>query len=350
MTSNTSPPAAPTLAQMPISAGLAEGVAIRWRVERLALRVGEGAILNPEFQELKSSLNRLLEEVIEKGYSNLYCRAGRFESQSKAMQQFGYAGTQLHVLAGRLKRLEKIRDGGASQAALLAILREWVPVAWAVEWLKGRVVKRVPGPTAAQKQEAALVPLTPQSALVKQVISDAIEGMRPGLVSLFKEQGRRLFASAVERFGAALAKPARNAPSLEQDFHFYWTEELRHFVTIDSDRFNPKPAVLSESKLDSEAHRFVDEMFRRVAIKMMAKAGMLESPSVARLQRTEFTLAGKLHGAEVLIDQKFMLNRSVYGKRFSQYPARILVDAKVMSEADYKRWMLEGGVHPPERR
>lgn len=75
--------------------------------------------------------------------------------------------------------------------------------------------------------------------------------------------------------------------------------------------------------------------------KITEKVQQLDNATVHHLDGNNFGITGYRDGQHVSIHQHMIINRSSQGTPFNQWPARIYVDGKATSEAEYKK--LTGG-------
>jgi hypothetical protein len=95
--------------------------------------------------------------------------------------------------------------------------------------------------------------------------------------------------------------------------------------------------TLSEEKLAMFSARTGEAFADEVVAKVNAKIGELEDGEAAWVHGGSFTITGTKNGKKVRIDQHQIVNCSVKGKLFNQYPSRIYVDGKFTSAAAFKK-------------
>ena len=95
--------------------------------------------------------------------------------------------------------------------------------------------------------------------------------------------------------------------------------------------------VLCEDNMNEyaqdQAELFADELIAKVN----AKAGELTDSKVLRVSGANFRITGMKGDKKVMIEQNQIINVSVKGKLFNQFPARIYVDGKFISAAAFKK-------------
>ena len=100
------------------------------------------------------------------------------------------------------------------------------------------------------------------------------------------------------------------------------------------------PYKIHEEKLDKNA----DEYGERVAIewyeKINLKVGGLSRVSTTRPRGGDIKIVGYIDGDKIVVDQQRIINVSSRGTLFHQFPARIYLNEKFISEAKYKKLLL----------
>lgn len=101
------------------------------------------------------------------------------------------------------------------------------------------------------------------------------------------------------------------------------------------------PAVLNIDALNRNAKAYGERVALEWYNKMRLKLGKLSNVKVLYMPRGgDITVTGKYKGKTVTIDQQRIINVSSRGTLFHQFPSRIYVNGKFMSEANYKKQML----------
>ena len=149
--------------------------------------------------------------------------------------------------------------------------------------------------------------------------------LKSELIEVFKGQVDRSvranFTRLVEKFGPTMSNVANS-----REYHV-WSETVRKCCDRSNDRTNATYS-LSESRLESFAAAVANGMADEVLAKVNAKVGELGNGEVHRVGGADFVITGTKHGLEVRIEQNQIINCSVKGKLFNQYPSRIYVDGK----------------------
>lgn len=99
---------------------------------------------------------------------------------------------------------------------------------------------------------------------------------------------------------------------------------------------------IDSDKLRTNGIRFADGAVRESAQKVLSKLGKVDSISASIDSGSNYFLATAMKGSrKVSIQQQMILNVSSRGTLFNQWPARINVDGKSVSEAKYKKGEYE---------
>jgi len=101
------------------------------------------------------------------------------------------------------------------------------------------------------------------------------------------------------------------------------------------------PYVIDEVKLQENARKYAIITIEDAARKIVSKVGELTDMKGSTLNTAGmgivFSARGKRGADEVHIDQSMIINTSRNGKVFNQWPARIYVNGKLVSEKNYKK-------------
>jgi hypothetical protein len=95
--------------------------------------------------------------------------------------------------------------------------------------------------------------------------------------------------------------------------------------------------VLCEDRMNAYTQEQAELFANELIAKVNAKAGELTDSTVLRVSGANFRITGMNGDKKVMIEQNQIINVSVKGKLFNQFPARIYVDGKFYSAAAYKR-------------
>lgn len=331
-----------------------------------------------DFEAVKSSVNRAIDmqrNEIQKEWLN---SRDKDAATYPLEEEVYYTSVSLNTLNSAKKKAMKAQ-GTYIGDAVLKLVSKYEPVGAALEELKPKIVTRqvkTEEQKAAEKSEK-LIPKTAASAALFIAIDGEVETKRPAIVADIKAGTVRLLKTLQKRRGDSLASMFANdaGPDARKDEGIFGSELSR--LLTDEEFIQKKRSamtaierkasaiksvpplekirlareiaaqveivdaipVLDDAKMEEYANREVDEMFAAIKVKMLEKAGEIESPKVEDLSHYQFAITGQMKGRTVRIEQDIIINRSANGKAFNQFPARIYVDGKFTSEADYKTMM-----------
>lgn len=351
-----------------------EGEAIA--ILNVALEADE--IRKVDFEAVKSSINRAIDmqrNEIQKEWLNSRDK----EAATYPLEEdLYYTSMSLNTLNSAKKKALKAQ-GTYIGDAVLKLVSKYEPVAAALEGVKPKIVTRqvkTEEQKAAEKAEK-LIPKTDASAALFSAIDNEVETKRPAIVADIKAGIERLLKTIQKRRGDSLASMfSPDAGSDARKDEGIFGSEISRLLTDEefiqkkrsamtaierkASAINNVPAlekiryareiaaqvaivdsvpVLDDAKMEAYANREVDDMFAAIKVKMLEKAGEIENPKVEDLSHYQFAITGQMKGRTVRIEQDIIINRSANGKAFNQFPARIYVDGKFTSEADYKTMM-----------
>ena len=96
---------------------------------------------------------------------------------------------------------------------------------------------------------------------------------------------------------------------------------------------------IDEHLMAAAADRYASDTVEAWAGKIKAKLGGIDHGKVCHMDDVAFRVIGQRAGCDVSITQQMIINVSSQGKPFNQFPSRIKVNGKTVSEAAYKRLM-----------
>ncbi len=149
--------------------------------------------------------------------------------------------------------------------------------------------------------------------------------LKAELIEVFAKQidrsVRATFASLVAKFGPTVSGVANSRQ------YRVWSETVRPCCDRAGNRVTDAYS-LNEERLARFAAALSADLADEVLAKVDAKVGELDTPNVARVSGANFIITGTKSGRAVRIEQNQIINVSVKGKLFNQYPSRIYVDGK----------------------
>jgi hypothetical protein len=92
---------------------------------------------------------------------------------------------------------------------------------------------------------------------------------------------------------------------------------------------------IDEAKLHTFASMEAKQQSQALIAKINAKVNELESPSIHHVSGFNFSISGYRSGHRVTIKQSMIVNVSLRGKLFNQFPAWIYLDGKRLTASSY---------------
>lgn len=160
-------------------------------------------------------------------------------------------------------------------------------------------------------------------------LTAALEAQAPELSATFAKMIRARYDRCVDRFGPALR-------GIHNSAEYGFAKNTLGLVTKRQGDRMGDPVLLVEEKLVAFCDRLADETVKAWLGKIEAKMGDLDAAEVHRVNATSFIITGTRAGRAVRIEQQMIVNVSSKGTLFNQFPARIRVDGKALSEAKYR--------------
>jgi hypothetical protein len=186
-----------------------------------------------------------------------------------------------------------------------------------------------------------------------QELRDAIEGYKPQIADRFMGQVAGMFEQLVKRFGDGL-NGIYNSPSGST-----WSQTVKPCSSSvsretgkaeSSYRPGEQRYFLDQEKLRAQAIKYADATAARWYEKIVAKLGPgVSGIMVVQLGSFGFVLRATRGTQRVKLEQSLIVNVSPKGKLFNQFPARLYVDGKFMSEAAYRAAGSQEAKPKPER-
>ncbi len=169
-------------------------------------------------------------------------------------------------------------------------------------------------------------------------LAAALETMKPSIETSFKS----VVAGAWRRL-SSIPKYATDPYAAGSDWTNYQSLNACKFA-LKGTRAEGAPVfahptiwTLDEARIEVEAAKYATEACQEWRSKFEAKVGQLENATLVYGSGAWLRIAGTRNGRRVEINQQMILNVSNKGKVFNQFPARIKVDGKAISEASFKK-------------
>lgn len=100
------------------------------------------------------------------------------------------------------------------------------------------------------------------------------------------------------------------------------------------------PYIIDEERLEKSSQEYAERVAYEWHHKMVAKLGDLDNVDIKYMKGGDLVITGNRDEIDIRIDQQRILKTSPYGTLFHQWPARIYVNGKLMSEREYKKKVL----------
>lgn len=288
--------------------------------------IDAGQIIKSRYTELRGDFSTVFDDVCKSAINSTFYHAGKYEERVAGMESLFYDTGSFQSFKKVLKTAEKFHGKDAAADAIVALYNEWKPVLVVLDDLKGKVTTSAAVRSQQKAQAAAAKAAIPQTAL-SQAVDAAIEKHKPQLVKEYEASVARSLSSL--KLSYTDAEGNFRVPMSKKGDYALW-EKLRKVMT---------GANLDPVKVKEAAQQYADMVAESMKDKIMFKAGELQNPEVRNMSGWEFLITGEVKGSKVYIEQNMILNCSSLGTLFNQFPARIYVDGKFMSEAAYKTWM-----------
>ena len=161
-------------------------------------------------------------------------------------------------------------------------------------------------------------------------IEQAIEALIPTLADRVSAIWRCQFDSLVEDFGPTL-KGVYNSKSCS-----LWRDVIRPLCNAVEVSGNRPEYELSDYKVSVLAQKYAEAAANEWSNKIAAKLGDVEYHGFKCFHGCNYLVHATRDGHDIRLDQQLILKYSPKGKLFNQFPARIYVDGKLVSEKKYK--------------
>lgn len=229
---------------------------------------------------------------------------------------------EIHRVAANTKRAAMLPESLPVRAQALAFLADVAKGAELLEALAGNVKTM----EARQAEARAAVAATMTPAEVLADVRAALAAQRDGLIETYSEHAAWLYGVFAKRHGAALKGISNTGAVLS------W-KAIRSCFTFNktADCWDVNPEGMA---------RWAAAQADAVLVKWEAKIGQklgkgVEGVKVRDVNARTFTIEATRNGQSVLLVQQMILNSRDY-TLFNQFPARLYLDGRAVSEAEYK--------------
>ncbi len=162
---------------------------------------------------------------------------------------------------------------------------------------------------------------------IKVSIASALDRYRVVLDDSYKEQVEKYYKEITAKYGEG-----RSINKVINDFDY-----AKIYIRL----IKPNQVGGGDYSLDKEKMQKNGDAYASVTLlqweeKIKNKLENLEDAELKHLNGYSFEMVGKREGKEIRITQSMIVNVSPKGIVFNQFPAKIYVDGKFTSEANYK--------------
>lgn len=161
-------------------------------------------------------------------------------------------------------------------------------------------------------------------------IEQAIEKIIPILAMKIAGQWRRQYDRLVEEFGPTFRR-IHNSESAN-----VWRETIRPLCDTVEHGHNCYKYKLSEAKIVAAAQAYAEAAAAEWREKITGKLGDVEYREFKLFGGCNFLVHATRDGHDIRLDQDVIFKQSTRGLLFNQFPSRIYVDGKFVSEKAYK--------------
>ena len=165
-------------------------------------------------------------------------------------------------------------------------------------------------------------------------LTEALEAYKPEIAERFRIVIRTQFTAMFEELGPSF-KGVYNHPRWCRVFK----NTIRPLVKLHDADFRGFGGTyrIDEDRLEKAAKQYADDVSAAWLSKIQAKLGELDSADVRSFGNCGFVITGTKAGKSISIEQHMILNVSAKGTLFNQFPARIYLESKFISEAKFKK-------------
>lgn len=158
----------------------------------------------------------------------------------------------------------------------------------------------------------------------------AIAEYKPLIINRFKEMNINTLEFLRKRW------EHRNWKGIYNDIDVKIFNSIRNFTTFNRTK-DSTTVIINFEKLEVEAIKYADYTIAEWIVKIKSKVGLLESATIENMNNCTFKISGNKNDSKVEIIQDMIINYSKYNKPFNQFPARIYINNKAISEAKFKK-------------
>ena len=178
--------------------------------------------------------------------------------------------------------------------------------------------------------------LKQEEAIMETNLQEQLDAYKPHLVGEYAKDAARRLAWLQKNYGSDLKgrdNQGRLMRSASPATGKMWSENTQPLTTRDADG----NYHIDDAKVLKAGLEYADATVEAWRYKIIGKVNDLQAAKVHSLGGARFTITGKLGDKIVSIEQNMIVNRSINGNLYNQFPARIYVAGKFTSEAAYKK-------------
>lgn len=158
----------------------------------------------------------------------------------------------------------------------------------------------------------------------------AISEYKPIIIDRYKEMQMNTLEFLRKRW------EHKNWNGIYNDIDVRIFNSIKDIVTFKNDG-TARIATINIDKLNITAIKYADDTIAEWIAKIKSKIGLLENATIENMNNCTFKISGTKNDYKVEIIQDMIINYSKYNKPFNQFPARIYINNKAISEAKFKK-------------
>lgn len=279
-------------------------------------------------KDATNDIGRLYEQVKDE-IQALYL--GTPEEERTELQGEVYFDMPMYANNWRQKHADKVLAAFPGEGSRLEVIAKIMRLREIVS--SGEVVK-VASKAQVQREKAAAAMGSADPSINDLVAK--LQLLKPGLASDFEKFVTEALNHLLEKYGPG-EKLSDIGNSGSADGYTY--RQFNRFYTTKGLGWSDRAVTgLNADAITLAAKRYAEDQITAFTAKLLTKIGNLTDVTVHDLSAGNFTftITGNLGERKVLVEQSRIINQSVNGLVFHQWPARIYVDKKFHSELAYR--------------
>ena len=161
-------------------------------------------------------------------------------------------------------------------------------------------------------------------------IDQAIEKLIPILADRVAAQWRRQYDSLFKEFGPSFKGVYRSESAS------VWSDTIKPLTSTIGDSCKSCEYKLNDAKVAAAAQAYAEAAAAEWREKITGKLGDVEYREFKLFGGCNFLVHATHDGHDIRLDQDVIFKQSTRGLLFNQFPSRIYVDGKFVSEKQYK--------------